>query len=260
MTIPKYTADCPEGALQMEFTVTDDQTDASGRMRPSDFARQMERITAEQMRLYGIGRDSLREEGKIWVLAWTEIAIARLPRAGERVFSRVWAGKGKFVMYPRKYAFYSAEGEPLAGASSLFILMDEKTRGAARPSEKLKQIPVVAIPGEAQNPPMRVPFPKTLSKTAVRTVQPEEIDQNGHLNNTRYLDWAMDLAKEILPSGKSLTSVWVEYTKELRLGQQAQLQYEVQEGSFYLKGFLEGSSSFSLRMEEACLCDSLLQK
>ena len=238
MSFPEYTAACPAGVYQKKFFMTG----LSGQVRPGDLAREMEKITEEHLGILGLSRDKLKAEGKIWVIAWTRIHISRLPAIGEQVILRIWPGRMKAMMQVRKYGFYTADGDPLACASSIFVMMDANTRSIASPSEILKYLPVVEIPGEPNLPPMRLEFPAELSRTKTRTVAAEEIDLNGHLNNTHYLDWMNSLVED----GRVPKSIWVQYSKELMEGQMVTLQYELQGETFYVRGSAEGCESFLL--------------
>lgn len=249
MMFPEYVEICPKGVFQKEIIVTEEQMDGSGFMGIGDLARQMEKITEAHLGLFGVDRESLNEEGKIWVIAWTAISIRRMPKSGEKILLRIWPCKRKSVLYPRKYAFYSREGEPLACASSLFILMDRETRSASGPSEKMQRIPVVTIPGEPKLPQMQMQFPETFAGKIERTVQPDEIDKNGHLNNTCYLDWAVQLSERLGLQDQIPDSVWVEYTKELLLGQKVTLNYQKQGESLFICGYADKEKCFSIRID-----------
>ena len=237
MSFPQYTAACPAGVYQKKFPMTG----LSGQVRPGDLAREMEKITEEHLGILGLSRDRLKAEGKIWVIAWTQIHISRLPEPGEQVILRIWPGKMKAMMQVRKYAFYTADGEPLACAASIFVMMDAGTRSFAAPSEILKYLPVVEIPGEPDLPPMRMNFPAELEQTLSRTVAAEEIDLNGHLNNTHYLDWADELTEGRVP-----TSIWVQYVKELLEGEDVLLHYGIQDDMLYVRGISDNRESFLL--------------
>lgn len=246
IAFPEYTKDCPEGMLQKTIKVSDMQTDASGRMRVSELARQMEKITEEHLSVFGMSRKELYAEGKIWVIAWNAIHIRRLPMQGETIWLCIWPCKMKSMMHSRKYAFYSLEGEPLACASSLFLLMDSETRSFSEPADRLKSVPVVVVPGEPELPKIRMAFPKTLSECVERVVQPEEIDKNGHLNNTHYLDWAESLHKSSDLEKHVPRSIWVQYSKELKKGQKVILRYEQKEDTLFVRGYSEENDSFLL--------------
>lgn len=249
MEYPQYIVPCPEGVMEHQFEVKKDQTDSYGRMRSSDLARQMEKITEKHLASFGLDYNSLREEGKAWVISWTSIDIRALPREGEKVILRMWPGKNKAVMYKREYCFYSENGEPLVSASSLFLLMDLNTRSVAAPTEKTKQIPVITIPGEAKPPKMHEELAELLPKQIMRKVLPAEIDKNGHMNNTCYLDWADDIRKLESCEEKIPTRIWVQYSREMQEGQAAELHYDVSDEQLCLIGSSDEGEYFSIKMQ-----------
>ncbi len=246
---PEYVKECPQGVLEKEIEITGEQTEDNGSMKLQALAKEMEKITEEHLSMFGIGREQLQREGRIWVVAWHSVWLCRLPKKGERILLRMWPSKNKSMMYTRKYACYTKTGEVLACTSSLFVLMDSKTREVSMPTKQMEQIPVVSVPGEPKTPKLRIDLPQFLPESIKRTVQPEEIDQNGHLNNTYYLDWAMDLAKGSGFEGKEPHFVWIRYSKELKEGQEAELYYGTQEDAFFVQGISRESESFLVKIE-----------
>lgn len=218
-------------------------------MQPGDLAREVEKITAEHLKLWNLGREKFEKEKKLWVIAWTAYWIKQLPACGDTIVLRVWPGKRKNAMYPRKYAFYTQEGYPLVCASSLFVLMDRETRKLTAPISGLDAIPEIALQGEPGLPPLQMDFPDHMESKVSRIVQAEEMDINGHLNNSCYLDWAMCLARELLLESRAPGFVWVKYNKELVLGQKVTLHYEYQKDMLYIHGMSEGTSSFMLVLD-----------
>lgn len=249
MALPRYTIECPQGVYEKQIVITADMTDASGLMRPGDLAREMEKITASHLETCGIGWEEQQRMGKSWVIAWTSIEITRLPSEQMRVILRVWPGKNKTMMYTRRYAFYTADGALLACAASLFVLMDQETRKAAAPAEPLCAVPVVVLEGEPKLPKLQIDFPERLEGCCERIVAKEEIDQNGHLNNARYLDWAEDLLRESGLRMQAPERIWVRYNRELTEGQRVTLEYEAKDGAFYLQGSAEGMVSFQIKID-----------
>lgn len=246
MTFPECTMICPAGAYQIMIEITEEQADAQGKMNPGDLARWMERVTQQHLSSYGMSREGLKREGKIWVIAWNSIELLRLPKAGEKVLLRIWPCKKKGGMYPRRYAFYTAAGEPLVCAASLFVLMNSETRQLAPPTEKLESIPIVTERGEQPLPKMTVPFPEKLEQKRERIVMPEEIDKNGHLNNTHYIDWAEELAKTVCSAKEEPESIWVQYNRELLEGQKVVLKYQYTDHYLYVRGYAQEAESFSV--------------
>lgn len=248
MIFPEYTHDCPQGAYELESIISENQADQFGRMRIGDLARQMQILTEAHFdQNAGLSIDALTAQGKSWIVSWTDILIRRLPRVGEKVRMRIWPGKNKAMMYSRKYAFY-ASGEPLMATASLFLLMDQTTRTVAQPPEELKALEPLEISGEPKHPKMRMPFPQQYKNSTKRIVRSEEIDYNGHLNNSHYLDWAEELLDGLWYRDHEPTEIWVQYTKELRENETALLQFDWENDEMYLKGSCEGKESFLVKM------------
>lgn len=249
MIFPEYTKNCPQGAYQLETEVLKEQSDRFGRMRIGDLARQMQMITEKHFdQDAGLSIDELTAQGKSWIISWTDILINRLPKTGEKILMRIWPGKNKAMMYSRKYAFYTMSGEPLLTTASLFLLMDQNTRAVAEPSGQMKTLQPIEIAGEPKHPKMRLSFPAEYKNKAVRVVVPGEIDYNGHLNNSHYLDWAEELLDDSYMEKQEPKEIWVQYTKELRVGQQALLQFTWEEDTMYLRGSNGENESFLLRL------------
>lgn len=236
-----------ENVYQKKFCVSKEHADAQGRMTPGAIAREMGNLFMEQREAFGLGTQ-LMDMGLLWVLVRTAIQAERLPKVGEDVLLRTWPGEEKRWMYPQRYEFVSRAGERLVGAASQWVLMDAKTRRLADPTRLPDPVPVVSLPDEPELPAKRVIFPKELSMETMRAVKPEETDMNGHMNNSCYLDWAMELLSGDYFENHVLSSLWVEYCLELREGQLADLRWIMEEDILFLRGYLKEKESFLLKV------------
>ena len=78
---------------------------------------------------------------------------------------------------------------------SIWVLMDENTRGMVLPGKSGVHVEGVTLGDE-------LPVPSNLTglttdRQTTRTVAEEDIDKNKHMNNTRYLAWAYDLLDDM---------------------------------------------------------------
>ena len=89
-------------------------------------------------------------------------------------------------------------------------------------------------------------FPENFAQQTERVVAPDEIDKNGHLNNTHYIDWAEDVAKDACGEERMPTSVWIRYEKELLVNETVTLKYTMEKDKLYLQGFRGEELSFSV--------------
>ena len=249
MGIPLYTAECQKGVCQIAFEITEEMTIGNGRMSIGALARQMQRITQIHFdQEAGLTGEELLDKGLSWVISWTNIELERLPDKGEKVILRIWPGKNKVNLYSRIYAMYTEAGEPLMTTSSLFLLMDQKTRTVAVQPEEMRIMNPITISGEPNLPKLQQKFPKIFRNQSLRIVSSDEIDYNGHLNNSRYLDWTEALLDEEFYAEHTPKNIWVQYAKELREGELAKLQYAWEEDAMYLRGLHNGEESFLAKL------------
>lgn len=156
---------------------------------------------------------------------------------------RIWPGRKKFSMHVRKYAFFTEAGEALVSAAALFLPMDRRSRKLTLAAEALT-LPEVVIPGEADIPSLHKIFPDKLPCRSERTVCPHEIDENGHMNNTCYLQWAGDLCSKEFHRQHEPRSIWVQYINELTQGQTVTLDYTAEGQRFFIRGRVNQADSF----------------
>ncbi|MBQ7448129.1 MAG: hypothetical protein IJV59_09340 [Eubacterium sp.] len=247
---PEVTPVCPEGVYEKIIAVTEKEVDRAGYMHPAELARQIQIITEEHFdACSGMTIEQLNQAGLSWIIAWTQMQVERLPKKGETLRLRIWPSKKKAVMHARKYAFYTYDGEPLVTTASLFLIMDQKTRTAAGDPEGLIDLTPVVIPGEPKPPKMNLPFPEEYERLAGRTVEADEIDYNGHMNNSHYLDWTEALPEEHWLREHALRSVWVEYSSEMTEGETAGMYYAIDQDRLHVKGVSAKGQSFRLLAE-----------
>ena len=249
MGVPAFTAEHTKGVCQITFEISDEMINADVRMGIGSLARQMQKITEIHFdQEAGLTGEELLAKGLSWVISWTDIELVRMPNKGEKVILRIWPGKNKVNLYSRVYAMYTEAGEPLMATSSLFLLMDQVTRRVAVQPEEMKIINPVIISGEPNLPKLQQKFPKVYRNQLLRTVSTEEIDYNGHLNNSRYLDWTEALLDEEFYAEHTPKKIWVQYAKELQEGEKAKIQYVWEEDVMYLRGVHNGEESFLVKM------------
>lgn len=163
--------------------------DMGGLWRLSAVMEAMQETAATHSDRLGIGRDALMALGVVWILSRSRVTLDRTPRMGETVTVQTWPLMPRHMFYARNNAFLDAAGRRIGEATSLWVLMDIQTRRIVNRDEIPRHIPDNSdLPAAAPMGPIR-PLP---GEPEVRTLIPPyaDFDVNGHVNNTKYLDWA----------------------------------------------------------------------
>ena len=111
---------------------------------------------------------------------------------------------------------------------SLWVLMDRHSRAMVLPGKS-----GVTVEGILRGDEPEVPkslLPKELSHTASRQVTYSLLDINGHMNNTRYLDWVCDLLPSAFHRSHSPAEITLCYLNEALEDQQIRLLWGLSEG------------------------------
>ena len=205
--------------------------DSHRRLRLSTLFAFLEEAAITHTELLGAGRDKTLDCGLLWVVTQQYAKIYRMPEYEEKLTLESWPEKTMHLFFPRCARLLDASGQVLVEATAYWVLMDQTTRRVIFPEEHGIAIDAAAnVP--TITPPRRIRAEVTTG-TASFTVPYSYLDLNGHMNNARYFDLALDY----LPSDaheRALTEISVEYIGEARLGDHLQLHYCGDSSHYYL--------------------------
>ena len=107
---------------------------------------------------------------------------------------------------------------------SLWVLMDLDSRSMILPGKS-----GISVNGTLRGNELAAPLglvAKDLANCRSRSVCFTDLDRNGHMNNTRYLEWVDDLLPSAFHRGHSVKEFTVCYLSEALEGQQLQMQWD----------------------------------
>lgn len=237
------------GIYEKKLRLLTADTDMWRHLRPSVLAGFLQSAATAHAGELGAGTRATLDRGVLWIIARMAVEVERMPGCDEDVLLRTWPGPERHTLFPRYYELLSPEGGTLLRASSIWLLMDAENRRMVPARDAGIQVEGLVRGGELPLPSRIGRFPDRPAERSERTVRYSETDVNGHLNNTRYLDWADDLLSPEFHRSHILRSLLVEYRSEIRLGQAVELESILDNGTLYLRGKTGGKESFLLREE-----------
>lgn len=220
--------------------------DMGGQWRPSAVLETMQESAGVDCERVGLGRPVLDGMGIAWVASRYRVELRRAPRINEQISVETYATAPRHLFYPRMFVFRDGAGETISGAYSLWLLMDMQTRRAVRGGEAFSHlpdnadaVPPVGAPGTVR--PLEVP-------AEVREYLPQycDFDLNGHVNNTRYLDWCCNALGVEALRDRYIQSFDINYESEIRPGDAIETRLARQDDHFTFCGFADGKRCFAV--------------
>lgn len=237
-----------EQMYTQEYQITPGDTDGFGFLRPGAMLYLAQEMAGSHCKLLGLDQENMDSRGLFWAVSRHKVKISRLPRVGETVLLQTWPMPTTRVAYPRILQATDKNGEELFQVLSLWVLMDRQTRVMVLPGKSGVEV-AGSLRGNEMQPPLGLPA-KELPQLLLRQVKPEDLDRNGHMNNTRYLDWVCDLLPGDFWQTNTLAECTACYLAEALEGQQLMLSWGfLQEKLLQVDIHREGSRIFSARLQ-----------
>ena len=194
----------------------------------------------------GFSREMLIERyGAFWMLARSWFALERPLKWEEPVTIRTWHREDKGAMMYRDYDIFSG-GEKVGESVSGWVLASLADRRLVRLSTiaELKGTGGGPLCKEMTLSKLRLPGEMALQER--RRMHYSDTDVNGHVNNTRYADFACDAVElDKLPPEQFLAEMQIGYLAECRPGEVLDIQAAGQgDGRFVMGLDQEGKARF----------------
>ena len=154
-----------------------------------------------------------------WILAEWQIEVVRRPKITEALHLRTWVkGTAPTSAVLRDYLVFDGSGSLLIRAEAKFALFDLEAGRLMRIGKdimELYQPESEDVFAEVQ-PRLRPPVEPGIRKPLV--LRRGDIDFNGHVHNTRYLDLAMEALPDTLYINDTFREIRIAYRKPILEG------------------------------------------
>ncbi len=206
-----------EPIYQQTFPITDNCVDCFGRLKNSMILYFAQEVAGKHFSEISMDYEALAEKGMFWAIIRQKVQITRIPVRGETIRVETWPMPTTRVAYPRSVVAYDEAGNEVFRSISLWVLMDLNSRSMILPGKS-----GISVVGTLRGNELPAPgslSPKVLTQHRVRPVGFTDLDRNGHMNNTKYLDWIDDLLPSAFHREHTPKELTVCYLSEAKEGQ-----------------------------------------
>lgn len=198
-----------------QMKVPFDMSDVRGRIKLPQLILLSLQVSGMQSLDLGVSdRRLLEEYGLVWIVTDYAIEIQRLPVFDEEIIIETEARSHNRLFCYRSFTIRTKEGQVLVEMLATFVLMNQ----ASRKVEAV--LPDIVAPYQSQASKKIYRGPKYPAEikgdTATFAVRFYDLDLNGHVNNSKYLDWVFEALGTDFLLQHTPTQIDLKYVKEVR--------------------------------------------
>lgn len=180
-----------------------------------------------QSEILGVGIDHLKENKMAWVLYKWDITMDAYPTLNETIKVKTCAYSFKRFYAYRKHEIINAEGNTIGNATSVWILINTDRRRPIRISKDMYEAYGI---DDNSNEGIEIEDIKsinTIHSEQSFKVRYSDIDTNRHVNNVKYVAWALETVPKDIVLNCKLNNIRVTYEKETTYGETIKVSTEV---------------------------------
>lgn len=231
-----------------DFYIYPREADASKRISIQNIGAYILDAAGMAAKMRGFGMNDMHKRGLAWVTSRIAIEMTEYPHEYETISIETWVEDCGSLFTTRNFLIYNAQKEVIGQASTLWSMIDFKTRKMVdlqKSTDLENHVVTTQNPLFTISKPQRVDY-KSVDEQPTHThkVVVSDIDMNQHVNSMKYLQWVIDtLSLDEIINGR-INRVDINYLREALYGQNIQIYNET----------TEENRKFELRNDEGMPC------
>ncbi|MDU4468370.1 MAG: acyl-[acyl-carrier-protein] thioesterase [Streptococcus mitis] len=202
---------------QMNMKIPFDMADMNGHIKLPDVILLSLQVSGMQSIELGVSDKTILEEHNlVWIITDYDIEVVRLPRFAEEITIETEALSYNRLFCYRRFTIYDEAGQDLIHMMATFVLMDRDSRKVHAVEPEI----VAPYQSEFSKKLMRGPKYANLEEPVSKDyhVRFYDLDMNGHVNNSKYLDWIFEVMGADFLTHYIPKKINLKYVKEVRPG------------------------------------------
>ena len=212
-----------ESVWKESFEIKSFDVDFQQKLKPSVLMQFFQEVASSHAESLGGGYGTLIARDLFWALSRLKVEIIRMPGWRETILIETWPCGNEGLFFRRDYIVYDKDDQVIIRGVSGWLLVAVSTLRPQRPSQLGIILPANKGKKSLEHFPERITT-QTAQVAFRKTVAYNEIDQNLHVNNTRYLDWATDCFQLKHYQDCKLSAFTLEFLAETHWGDEIELR------------------------------------
>lgn len=183
----------------------------------------------------GVSMQDLLADGHAWVLARLRMEIERLPQWEDEIVIETWPSGLNGLYATREFVFLGADEAVFARGTSAWLVIDVERRRPLRPPSVLYDIELPEKPAPLGETTEELSGPSRVDRARTFSVRFHDLDLNRHVNNVRYLEWALETLPPEVLAGRRCVGLALDFEAETTLGDPVRATAELDQADGVLR-------------------------
>jgi medium-chain acyl-[acyl-carrier-protein] hydrolase len=180
-----------------QFRVRYSETGSDGLMKPGQVFKYFQDAASEHVYEMGVSGLHLRTKNLAWVVLQYQVKFLGYPRWNQTVYLKTWRHTERNLYEIRTYEIRDEQGRLLTEGKSVWVMIDA---GRKRPVRLKNNMPPGLMTGTApvENSCTEIPALSQPEFEQIFRIRRQDLDFNGHVNNTVFIEWALETGPELV--------------------------------------------------------------
>ncbi len=201
-----------------KFRVRSYETGPTGRASVATICNYLQEVAGNHAFRLGVSVEHLHERRLTWVLTRLRVFIDNYPHWRDEITIETWPSGVEGLFATRDFLLQDDSGRRLGRATSGWMIIDLDRRRPVRMPEIITSLEPPRRDRAVAEASPRLATPASETEHLPIRVEYSDLDVNGHVNNVRYVEWALDAMSAEELASHDLTELDVHYRAEAVYG------------------------------------------
>jgi acyl-ACP thioesterase len=201
-----------------KFRLRSYETDPQGRLQIPILCQLLQEAATAHAERLGVAVETLAKRGMAWVLSRLHLNLIRWPHGDEEIVVETWPEAMNRLMVERRFSIFDGDDTRIGTVSTLWFVLDLTRRKPIRlPVEMAGRMDDYEIGSEpVRNSHLTIPDPA--DRELAFTVRRSDLDLARHVNNTSYVEWAVEAIPDDVWTTCHLADLDIQFVSECYQG------------------------------------------
>jgi medium-chain acyl-[acyl-carrier-protein] hydrolase len=236
--------------LKEKFKIRNYEADFNNRIKISSIFNYLQEAASLHADILKFGYKDLIVKNQAWILSRVIVEIHGTSKFGEEIEVETWPKCIDRLFAIRDFNIYNSSNEKIVNATTAWIMIDTNSKRPLRLNDlnhfvpnKDKEAAIIEIPD-------KIPDAENKEFIYEKNTGYSDIDVNKHVNNVRFIEYALDSMEEVFYAEKNITRIQVNFLSEMKFGEKIQIhKSNLTENKIYIEGQKENSKIFQMTFE-----------